>query len=148
MQELLGRKDQLHKAVHKNFEGLEYLKSTNINYNIIAISDTRTMKHLEISQNINLKNYNFEYTPSVTLTESTSGGIMLYIANHLPYKPRHDLKIYKTNELESTFIELKKKKKKKQNVLSDLFIMLYLIQTMVIFPGGENTNEIKRLTIL
>ena len=90
MQELLGRKDQLHKAVHKNFEGLEYLKSTNINYNIIAISDKRTMKHLEISQNINLKNYNFEYTPSVTLTESTSGGIMLYIANHLPYKPRLD----------------------------------------------------------
>ena len=40
------------------------------------------------------------------------------------------------------------KKKKKQTVLSDLFIMLYLIQTMVIFPGGENTNEIKRLTIL
>ena len=66
------------------------------------------MKHLEISQNINLKKYNFEYTPTVTLTESTSGGTILYIANHLAYKPRDDLKIYKTNELESTFIELKK----------------------------------------
>ena len=125
MQELLGRKDQLHKAVHKNFEGLEYLKSTNINYNIIAISDTRTMKHLEISQNINLKNYNFEYTPSVTLTESTSGGIMLYIANHLPYKPRHDLKIYKTNELESTFIELKKNKKKTERFFRSIYYALF-----------------------
>ena len=125
MQELLGRKDQLHKAVHKNFEGLEYLKSTNINYNIIAISDTRTMKHLEISQNINLKNYNFEYTPSVTLTESTSGGIMLYIANHLPYKPRHDLKIYKTNELESTFIELKKKKQKTECFVRSIYYALF-----------------------
>ena len=36
---------------------------------------------------------------------------MLYITNHLVYKPRHDLKIYKTNELESTFIELINSKK-------------------------------------
>ena len=86
-------------SLNKNFDDLEYLlESTNINHDIIAISETRTMKNLEITQNINLKNYNFEYTP----TESTAGGTMLYIANHLAYKPRHDLKIYKTNELEST----------------------------------------------
>ena len=45
------------------------------------------MKNLEITQNINLKNYNFEYTP----TKCTAGGTMLYRANHLAYKPRHDL---------------------------------------------------------
>ena len=50
-----------------------------------------------------------------TPTESTAGGTMLYIANHLAYKPRHDLKIYKTNKLELTFIELINSKK--QNVL-------------------------------
>ena len=89
--------------LNKNFEDLEYLlKSTNINYDIIAISETRIMKNLEITKSINLKNYNFEYTPTV----STAGGTMLYIANHLAYKPIHDLKIYKTNEFESTFIEL------------------------------------------
>ena len=101
-------------SLNKNFDDFQYLlKSTNINYDIIAISETRTMKNLEITQNINLKHYNFEYTP----TESTAGGTMLYIANHLAYKPRHDLKIYKTNELESTFIELINSKK--QNVLID-----------------------------
>ena len=48
------------------------------------------MKNLEITQNINLKNYNFEYTPA----ESTAGGTMLFIVNHLAYKLRHGLKIY------------------------------------------------------
>ena len=91
------------RSLNKNFEDLKYLsKSSNINYNSIAISDTRTMKNLAITQSINLKNYNFEYTP----TESTAGGIMLYIANHLGYKSRHYLKIYKINELESTFTNL------------------------------------------
>ena len=75
-------------SLNKNFEDLEYLlKFTNINYNIIGTSETRAMKNLEITQNINLKNYNFEYTP----TKCTAGGTMLYRANHLAYKPRHDL---------------------------------------------------------
>ena len=64
------------------------------------------MKNLEITKNFNLKNHNFEYTP----TESTAGGTMLYITNHVAYKPRRDLKIYKTIN-ESTFIELINSKK-------------------------------------
>ena len=48
-----------------NFGGL---KSANINYDITAISKTRIMKNLEIPKNINLKNYNMEYTS----TESTT----------------------------------------------------------------------------
>ena len=98
--------------LNKNFEHIEYLlKSTNINYNIIARSETRIIKNSEITKNIILKNYNFQYAP----TESTADGTMLYIANQLAYRPRSDLKIYKTNELESTFIELINPKK--HNVL-------------------------------
>ena len=41
-----------------------------------------------------------------TLTESSAGGTLLYIANPLSYKIRNDLKIYKKFELESTFIEI------------------------------------------
>ena len=37
--------------------------------------------------------------------------LQLYIANHLLYKPRQDLNIYKKNELESTFIEIMNPKK-------------------------------------
>ena len=48
-----------------------------------------------------MNNFSFEFTP----TESSAGGTLLYIANHL-YKPRLDLNIYKSNELESTFIEV------------------------------------------
>ena len=52
--------------------------------------------------NFNLNNYTFEFTP----TETSTGGTHLYIANHLSYKCRNDLTIYKKNELESTFVEI------------------------------------------
>ena len=51
---------------------------------------------------MNLNNYSFEFTP----TETSAGGTLLYIANHLSYKCRNDLNIYKKNDLESTFIDI------------------------------------------
>ena len=35
-----------------------------------------------------------------------SWGTLLYIASHVSYKPRPDLNIYKTNQLESLFVEI------------------------------------------
>ena len=60
-----------------------------------------------MTSNINLNNYSFEFRP----TESTAGGTLLYIANHLSFKSRNDLNLYKTNQLESTFIEILNSKK-------------------------------------
>ena len=57
-----------------------------------------------MTSNINLNSYSFKFTP----TESTAGGTLLYIMNH---KSRNDLKSYKANELESTFIEIINSKK-------------------------------------
>ena len=54
---------------------------------------------------MNFNNYSFEFT------ETSAGGTLLYIANHLSYKCRNDLNIYKKNELESTFIEIVNPKK-------------------------------------
>ena len=51
---------------------------------------------------LNLNNYSFEFTP----IETSASGTLLYIANHLSYKCRSDLNIYKKNEMESTFIEI------------------------------------------
>ena len=51
---------------------------------------------------MSLNNYSFEFTP----TETSAGGTLLYIANHLSYKCRNDLNIYKKSELESTFTEI------------------------------------------
>ena len=43
--------------------------------------------------------------------EANAGGTLIYIRNHLSYKTRNDLKIYKSFELESTFIEIFNTKK-------------------------------------
>ena len=40
---------------------------------------------------MNLSKYSYEFTP----TETTAGGTLLYNANHLSYKCRNDLNIYK-----------------------------------------------------
>lgn len=87
---------------NKTFDNLEYLlKSADINYDITEISEARIMKNLEITKNINLKNYNVEYIS----TESATAGTILQILKHLASKPRIDLNIYKINELKPTFIE-------------------------------------------
>ena len=58
-------------SLSKNFDDLEYLlKTTNLNFDIIAISETRTTRNVNEISNINLNNYAFEFTP----TESPAGG--------------------------------------------------------------------------
>ena len=47
-----------------------------------------------------MNNFSFKFTP----TESSVVGTLLYVANHLSYKPNLDLNIYKNNELEYIFI--------------------------------------------
>ena len=85
-------------SLNKNFEELQkLLHSTNIQFDI-----TRITKNTSVTQNIELSNYSFEHTP----TESSAGGTLLYIANHLSYKTCSDLNIYKKFELESTFVEI------------------------------------------
>ena len=93
---------------NKNFEDLQYLlKVTNITFDIIAFSESRILKDTNVSKNINIYNYSVEFTP----TESHAGGTLLYINNKLSYKLRQDLSIYKSSELESTFIEIINPKK-------------------------------------
>ena len=88
---------------NKNFDNLQHLLSSTKNvFDIIAVSGTRITKQVSLLSNLNLNNYYFEFTS----TETSAGGTFLYIANHLSYKCRNDLNIYKKNELESTFIEI------------------------------------------
>ena len=69
-------------------ENLELLfVSTQICFDVIAITETRTSKSKFPVTNINLINYSYEYCP----TESSEGGTLLYIGNHLLYKPGNDL---------------------------------------------------------
>ena len=90
-------------SLNKNFDDLQHpLSCTKHFFDIIAVSETRITKNIYLSNNLNLNNYSFEFTP----TEARVGGTLLYIANHLSYKYQNDLNVNKKNELESTFIEI------------------------------------------
>ena len=74
---------------------------------MLYITETRITENVSMTNNLSIKNYSIEFIP----TESSAGDTLLYIANHLSYKPCQDLNIYKKNELESTFIEIMNLKK-------------------------------------
>ena len=87
-------------SLSKNFDDLEHLlKTTNMNFHIIPISETRITKNINKITNININNCAYEFTP----TESSAGGTLIYVANHLTHTPRTDIQIYKKCDLESTF---------------------------------------------
>ena len=91
-----------------NFDEPQHLwSSTKKVFEIRAVSETRITKQVSLLNNLNLNNYNFEFTP----TETSAGGTLPYIANHLSYKCCNDLSIYKKSELESTFIGIVNTKK-------------------------------------
>ena len=95
-------------SLNKNFNKLEHLLSrTNKKFDVIAISETRITQYIYLTNNLTMNNFSVEFTP----TESSAGGTLPYVANHLSYKPHLDLNIYKSNKLESTFIEFLNPKK-------------------------------------
>ena len=86
-----------------NFDELQTLLARiNIKFNIISITETRLKKRSIRNINIDLNGYATEHTP----TEASCGGALLYIDSSLNYIVRNDLKLYKTRELESVFIEI------------------------------------------
>ena len=77
-------------SCNKNFNDLQHLLScTNTKFDIIAISETRISKQVSLSNNLNPNNYSFEFAA----TETSAGGTLLYIANHLSYKCCNDRNI-------------------------------------------------------
>ena len=95
-------------SFNKNFDDLQHLLScTKTKFDIIAISETRITKQVSLSNNLNLNNYYFEFTP----VETSAGGTLIYSASHVSYKCCNNLNIFKKNELESTFIEIVNPKK-------------------------------------
>ena len=88
-------------SLSKNIEDLEYLlNSTSIDFDVIAISETRIVK---------------DKTPVNSLkfcpTELSAGGTLLYIRNHPSYEHRNNLCIYKATELKSSSIEISNPKR-------------------------------------
>ena len=79
-----------------------FLSELSIKFDIICISESRLSQKKPQTTNINLTGYNIEQTP----TESSAGGVLLYISQKFSYKQCKDLQIYCPKELESVFIEL------------------------------------------
>ena len=90
-------------SLNKNFDDLQHLlSSTKKVFDAIRASESIISMQVFLLNYLNLNNYFFEFTPS----ETSAGGTILYIANHLSYKCCNVLNIYKNNKLESTFIEV------------------------------------------
>ena len=92
-----------------------HIKCNKLNYlhyrylgNWKVWQETRITKQVSLLNNLNFNNYCFESTSEI---EISTGGTLLYLANHLSYKCRNDLNIYKTKELESNFTEIVNAKK-------------------------------------
>ena len=89
-------------SLNKNFDDLQHLLScTKTKFDIIAIIQTRITKQVSLSKNFNLNNYSFEFP----LTETSASGTFIYISNHLSYKCRNDLTIYKKMNLNLTLLK-------------------------------------------
>ena len=89
-------------AHSKNINDFEYLiQSTKTDFDIIAVSEPRMTKNKLPPVIVSIQNYSYEFCPEVK-----AGGTLIYIRNNLSYKTRNDLKIYKSFELESTFIKI------------------------------------------
>ena len=92
-------------SLAKHFDELNALLGLlNLNFSVIGISETRFLKNSPPIFNFDIGGYTAVHTP----TESSAGGALLYISNHLSYFPRSDLDnvLYKPKELESVFVEV------------------------------------------
>ena len=76
----------------------------NFKFDILGLTETKIQKKKTPIYDINISGYKSYATP----TESTKGGTILYVNNDINCKPRVDLenKVYKTKELESSFIKI------------------------------------------
>ena len=84
---------------------------------VFGISESKLKKGNPSLINISLPGYNIEHTD----TESACGGTLLYINKSLNYINHQDLNLYKTKELETTFIEVILPKRKINIVVGTIY---------------------------
>ena len=100
--------DTLNKAMddpNSKMMTAKYYKLDEISNLLSSTSPNRSFFHLNIPSltfHYLCQGYNIEHTP----TESSNGRTLLYTKQGINYKLRKDLQIYKSKELESTFIEV------------------------------------------
>ena len=73
-----------------------------MNFDVIALTESRIKNNSVSPINIELENYSIEHA----LTKIAAEGDLLYINKRLSYHPRIDMNIYMPGKLESIFIEV------------------------------------------
>ena len=102
-------------SLHLNISSLCYhieelttlISEHKLTFDIIGISKSRLKLNKINLNSVQIPGYNCEFTP----TECNNGATATYIKKELNYKPRNDLQIYRSRELESTFMEITQNKK-------------------------------------
>ena len=79
------------------------LQMIDFKFDIICISESKILIDRAPLTDISIDGYEF---PLSTPTESSKGGVLIYVKKGIKAKPRPDLSIYKATELESLFIEI------------------------------------------
>ena len=77
------------------------LHALDFKFDIIAISESKLKSEPQID--ITITGY---HSPHCKFTEAEKGGTILYISKELTFKPREDLEVYESKELESRFVEI------------------------------------------
>ena len=93
-------------SIQRHVEELRILlHALNFKFDIIAISESKLKCEPQVD--ITLPGY---HSPHWKFTEAEKGGTILYVSKDLNFKPRKDLEIYESKELESSFVEIINKK--------------------------------------
>ena len=102
----------LHYNIHSVQRHIEEfrvaLEMLDFKFDIICLSESLLKGSKPIS-NIDIEGYQ---SPIGTPTDSAKGGVLIYVKCGINYKPRNDLNMNKSKELESFFIEINNKKEK------------------------------------
>ena len=84
-------------SLTKNFDDFNILlNDLNVNFDILAITESHIKKHPSSPVNLHLDNSSVEQTP----TETSAGGTLLYINKRLSYQLRNNLKLYHPGKIE------------------------------------------------
>ena len=87
------------------------LSMLDVDFDIIAITETKIIKNVDPIYDVNLQGYQ---PPYQTPTESFKGGALIYVKEGIDVKRRTDLesKMYESGKLETVFLEIMNGKKK------------------------------------
>ena len=97
----------LHYNIHSIERHIEEFRSAiellNFKFDVICISESKIIQGNTPKVDITIEGY---HPPVGTPTESTKGGVLIYVNNKLQFKPRNDLVMYESKVLESFFVEI------------------------------------------